>query len=358
MEKLLTKYNLLLRNEKRIIKEDCILRKRGSLLHVCLNSNGCRFGAAGSCTMCNYGKGYQLSEKKVHNILRKISDEIDETTESILIGTLGSIFDSEEVTLNILDTICRYLNDTKIKTIIFETHYTTINENVCVWLSSRLPNKDIVIELGLESSNLCVLDKCLNKHIDLNIFKSVVELLHSFSFSVTANVFLGAPFLNYYQQNQDTINTILWAINNNIDSITIFPANIRKNTLLEFLYKNNKYKKVSHLQILDVLNNIPITYLNRIFVSWYGDWMDYDDSGVLENTPPDTSGIYYNIWNEFYESFLAEYDCNKRKELIKSFYCNNECEYSLFDDISGFYNLEYNIECCYNWLKNHNLNIN
>ncbi len=315
MDFLLSKYNQEKRNGKKIISSEYIIRKRGNLLHICLNSPGCRYRKSGSCTMCDYGEGTRLTEKKLEMILPQIREAAEGMT-SILIGALGSVLDPEEVSWECLEKICECLNDMKIKTTIFETHYTMINDKICQWLRQHLPEKDIVIEVGLESSDELVQEKCLNKKINLAVLESKIELLHKYGMSITVNVFLGAPFLSVSEQIEDTDKTIQWAVGHSVDSVVLFPANIRRNTLLDVLYKNGKYSRIQHWAVFEVLWRMPWHYLNRIYLAWYGDWIDYGKDGQKDNLPPYCCEICAEKWMGFYRRFLEESDNSARRRLL------------------------------------------
>lgn len=357
MDFLLGKYNQNIRNNKKMVSTDYIIRKRGDLLHVCLNSPGCRYRNSGSCTMCDYGQGMRLTEKRMKDILPYIK-EAAVGMQSILIGTLGSVFDSAELSLECLEMICNTLNDLPIKTIIFETHYTMINDMICQWLKKRLPQKDIVVEVGLESVDVFVQEKCLNKTINLRELKSKIELLHYYGMSITANAFLGAPFLTVKEQIEDTEKTINWAVDNGVDSIVIFPANIRKNTLLDVLYKNEKYLPIQHWAIFELLCNIPLHYLNRIYLAWYGDWIDFDETGKATNYPPYSCKRCKGKWMEFYHQFLSEPDSLKRKQILKK-YCKKlsldcDCHNEFIESSEEFMeeSIERRIDRIKNWIVN------
>lgn len=327
MDLLLSSYNLKNRNGKRIIGNDYIIRKRERLLHICLNSPGCRFRKSGSCAMCDYGEGKKISIKSIDKILPYIENE-QENVDSILIGTLGSIFDEEEVFKECLNKLFAFLQKMKINTIILESHYTTINEEICKWLVSSLRGKDIVIEIGLESTNKMVQEKCLNKNINLELLKEKINLVHRYQFSITANVFLGAPFLNVNEQINDTEESIQWAILNNVDSVTIFPANIRKNTLLYYLYENGKYQPIQHWMILELLKRIPKNYLSRIFLSWFGDWIEVDDRNQQNNIPPTCCEKCEDKWKEFYHYFQISDTSIERNNIIMKYenILENKCQ--------------------------------
>ena len=268
--------------------------------------------------MCNYGQGHMIGREKIDEILQRIASGA-EGADSILVGTLGSIFDREEMPQRCLEMICTGLNRIPVHTIIFETHYSFVSLELCQWLRDMMPDKDIVIELGLESVDSFVQKRCLNKSIQLAIFKEKIELIHKTYMSVTVNVFLGSPFLTVKKQIEDVEKTILWAIENGVDSTTIFPANIRKGTLLDELYQNGKYKRITQWQVLEVLKKIPEDYLNRIFISWYGDWIDRDEGGEVENLPPYACNQCRTEWMKFYHEFLSGCVSEQRKKLLREF---------------------------------------
>ncbi|MDD6628183.1 MAG: hypothetical protein PUF03_08030 [Lachnospiraceae bacterium] len=355
MDLLLSEYNKNKRNDQRIIGKDCIIRKRGELLHVCFNSPGCRFRSAGSCTMCDYGQGKVITEQNVKSVLPEIQNAAI-GIKSILIGTLGSVLDTTEISKECLKLICEFVNDMVVETVIFETHYSLIDDDICQWLRQHLPTKDIVVEVGIESADQFVQDKCLNKRIDMEVLKSKIQLLHHYGMSITANIFLGAPFLSVAEQVDDAEKTVNWAINNEIDSVVIFPANIRKNTLLYELYKNGKYMPIQHWAIFELLCRIPVFYLNKIYLAWYGDWIDVDDTGEAFNLPPCACKICEPQWFKFYHAFLAEPESLKRKQMLHiyrnemAFDCNcyNRFENSMKLSLTG--SREYRVEKERQWI--------
>ncbi len=312
----LSRYNQKKRNGKKVISQDYIIRKRGELLHVCLNSPGCRYRKSGSCVMCDYGQGYLLREENIRAMLVNMKEEAA-GMKSILIGSLGSVLDPEEVLPECLELICRVLNEISVETVIFETHYTMVNREICQWLRQQLPLKDVVIEIGLESVDSYVQEKCLNKKVDLHILEEKIRFIHEYRMSVTANVFLGAPFLTAAKQIDDAEKTVYWAIHHKVDSVVIFPANIRKNTLLEELYQKQKYSRIWQWAVFELLDRIPVAYLDRIYLAWYGDWVDYNEVGEITNLPPYSCERCREVWMDFYAQFLQEHSSIKRKSFLK-----------------------------------------
>lgn len=210
-----------------------------------------------------------------------------------------------------------HLSNTNIDTIVFETHYLTVSKEILDKIKKALVDKDVAIELGLESSNKTILEQCLNKPIDLNVFLQKVDLIHLYKMSVTANVFLGAPFLTIKEQIEDSLQTIIWAFENGIDNVVIFPANIRKNTLIEFLYNNNHFQKLSYWSLFEVVRLIPQNYQTKVFLSWFGDWSD--DKIVCSS-----SDKYDKPLIDLFSRYLNLNDDLKRKECLNAFLNNAE----------------------------------
>ncbi len=306
------------------------IRKRHNMLHVCIGSEGCVFKKNGSCVMCNYGYSSLITQKEIQNLFSVLKDN-EEDFSSILIGTYGSFFDTREIPSNIFVDILNMLKNLNIHTIIFETHYSTISTDKLNLICDILQNKEIVIELGLESSNQIVLSECLNKTIDLKEFKKTVDLIHEYSqLCVSANVFLGAPFLTAEEQIKDSLQSIVWALNNGVDNIVVFPSNIRENTLIEFLYANGHYNKISAWYLFELLYRIPIEFQSKIYLSWFGDW---EDKKIKSTSTIEADIKLKKLFNEY---LLVEKSVD-RKNLLEQFLedCNMKKDYNAFlDNIS------------------------
>lgn len=325
MNNVLSDANILLHRKIESDNSPFVIRRRGDLLHICIGSIGCRFQNSGSCVMCNYGKSNPICEADINRLFSIIKEQ-ENTTSSILIGTYGSLFDEREIPSEILDLILEHLKNVNIDIIVFETHYLTVNKEILEKIKKTLIGKDVAIELGLESSNKTTLEQCLNKSIDLSVFLQRVNLIHLHKMSVTANVFLGAPFLTIKEQIEDTLQTIIWAFENGVDNVVIFPANIRKNTLIEFLYNNNRFQQLSYWSLFEVLRLIPQNYQTKVFLSWFGDWND-------EKIIVGSAHKYDNALIELFSGYLNLNDNLKRNKCLNSFLDNSEIAINYADFI-------------------------
>ena len=215
---------------------------------------------------------------------------------------LGSFFDTEEMPMENIITLLDELSNINVNVIFFETHYLTINDSILSLIKQKLYNKEVVIELGLESSNKEIREKCLNKYISNTKFIEKVNLIKSYGFGVEANVIFGIPFLTDDEQKLDTVN--------------LFPINIKPYTLLYKLYEQGKYLPVSHKDFINVLNKIPKEYIARIYLCWYGNReIIYDKNKTIL---PKCNKTEYPILMEFYKKFNMCRNAEKRIELLKN----------------------------------------
>lgn len=133
----------------------------GRVLQICFFSQGCRYHKNGNCIMCNYGKGieHDLKVEDIKKIISEVFSNLEILPNVLLLNSLGSVLDTDEMPIENIVTLLDLLADIEIKTIIFETHYLTINVSILKLIQQKLPNKSIAIELGLESSNKQIREK-------------------------------------------------------------------------------------------------------------------------------------------------------------------------------------------------------
>ena len=168
--------------------------------------------------------------------------------------------------------------------------------------------------MGLESSNPKVLRDCINKTLDIEEFSKTIALIKGYGFDVIANVILGAPYLTPRQQLWDTYCSIKWALKNNVDSVVVFPVNIKRNTFLYKLYEEKKYEPVSHwllIRLLDILNE---DLLSPVTLSWIG--LRQAAGRNMEVVPPKSCSTCQEKLLDFYRKFNGKFDGLYRRKIL------------------------------------------
>lgn len=288
----------------------------GRVLQICFCSTGCKYSENGSCIMCNYGKSrrYNLKEKDIRKIVQEVTNNLKQKPKVLLLNSLGSILDNREIPLDNLKTLLDEISKIDINVIIFETHYLSISIQILELIKHKLSNKEIVIELGLESSNKFIREKCLNKYIDNEKFIETIDLIKKYKFGVETNVIFGTPFLTITGQIKDTIDTIKWCFENNIDKVNIFPINIKPYTLLYKLYEEKQYKPIRHKDFIRMLKQIPKKYIDKIYLCWYGNrQLNYDRKETI--LPVCDENEYIQLM-KFYKSFNLNRNKDVRLKLL------------------------------------------
>lgn len=312
---ILSKANIKIKNkypiESNKLENFCTIFSAENILQINFESKGCKNSYSGSCIMCDYGRGINISKEEVIHAFHYAINSIKTLPKTLLVNTYGSILDEFEFSTENLITLLKEIDNTNFKNVIFETHYKTINKEKIELIKSYLKDKNIYFEIGIESFNEKYRKYCLNKEINNGELLGVIKLIKEKNCFIIANLLIGIPFLSTKEQLNDSINSIEICIENGINEITLFPVNIKEHTLLYYLYKNNIYQPISHWLVIEILNNIPKEYLEKISFAWYGN----RDEGYLNNKIifPKSCDICKGDIQVFYNKFNSSNGKEKNK---------------------------------------------
>lgn len=327
MNKELIKKNKKLRKCRPLVPSNVLYStyENNGVFQICFRSKGCINYLNGFCIMCDYGVGSNINSKELEFAFDSALKESKEKINVLLLNSYGSVLDENEISEECFNLLLEKVRKTTIKNIIFETHYTTITEKKLSLIKEKLSNKNIIFELGLETSNQNIRENNLLKCIDNNKFIEKIQLIHLYGMKIIANVIVGIPFLNEEEQVQNALESINWCFSNNVDEVDLFPMNIRPYTLLRELYLDKKYKIISHWMLIEVLSKISEKYLKDIYIAWYGN-RDLDYSNNLNSIFPTSCAVCKEDLLHFYELFLRNTDSNYRKKLVNDLILNKKCK--------------------------------
>lgn len=324
--------DLIFRNKKArqnrpIIPKDKLYStfENNGVFQICFKSRGCSNYLAGYCIMCDYGLGNEITKEELEFAFDKAISESKQDIKILLLNTYGSILDTNEISTECFISLLDKLKKSNIKRIIFETHYNTITEEKLKLIKEELKDKIICFELGFETSNEEIRENNLLKKIDNEKFKEIIKLIHSFEMGVIVNLLVGIPFLTQKEQIEDVLNSIEWCISNDVDEVDLFPINVKPYTLLKELYNSNEYDVVSHWLLVEVLNRIPLKYLPKIYLAWYGN-RELEYSNGEHSIFPKSCELCHDSLMRFYSEFLSNGGAEYRKKLIENLISENKCE--------------------------------
>ena len=304
-------------------KKYSIYENNGTL-QICFKSKGCNYFLNGFCIMCDYGKGINISKEELELAFDEAISRAKHPIRTLLLNSYGSVLDTSEISEECFASLLNKIKKVDIKNIIFETHYTTINRSKLLLIKSELADKNIMFELGLESSNSNIRSNNLLKMIDNDAFVKKIDLIHSFGMQVLTNIIIGTPFLSTKEQLDDSLKSVLWCFENGVDEVDLFPINVKPYTILKDLYDSNEYQVISHWLVIELLNQIPVKYLNKVYLAWYGNRELEYENGEHSILPKSCPKCHQNIM-DFYTKFLSNNDNIYRKRLIDNLISNSVC---------------------------------
>jgi radical SAM enzyme (TIGR01210 family) len=239
---------------------------------VVIPTRGCSWALSenSGCSVCGYvndsSREQQIPTEKILNrITSLILDNRYDKPVELQIFNSGSFFDDRDVPSQLRNTIIELiLQSSQVFKLSVECRpeyiikgKTSIEKTV-----KQLSEVMLEIGIGLESSNDTILRDCWNKGTTVSDYAKSVKLLQSMDVRVKTYVFIKPPFLNEREAMEDTIKTIIDAIQIGTDVISINPCNVQNGTLVHELFNLNKYHPPwlwTVLHIIQCLNIIDPT---------------------------------------------------------------------------------------------------
>jgi len=248
------------------------IKNYNGFIHFWFRTQGCRYtrDKNGGCLMCDYSSSSQSSIKEMQKYILEGLSKIG-NPYLLLVNSSGSFLDDSEVPKEIRVTIYEKLKEYSNLEIILETLLETVNRGKLEEIRNILKSQIIDIEFGIESLDTNILKYCINKNIDIHNLPNKIDLLHQYNINAVANILIGIPFLSEYKNIEIAIESINSLFKMNIDTIVLFPINIKPYTTVFWLYNNGFYKPISLWSYIEVLNRVNKEYLSKIELSWYRD---------------------------------------------------------------------------------------
>lgn len=236
------------------IKEDRLLKTKGKEFTIILRTKGCSWalGDCGGCSMCGYIQDSTIEKIDQVHIINQfnyaLQDKIkeinsDEEDYIIKIFNSGSFFDNSEISKEVRENIFKKIaHIPKIKEVVIESRVDYITNEKLKIMKNILKEKYIEVAIGLESVNDYVRNVYINKGLKFNDFLDIVHLCKKNDIGVRAYLLFKPPFLNEQTAIEDCVNSIQKLAELKINTISINPLNIQKNSLVEYLFYQNRYR--------------------------------------------------------------------------------------------------------------------
>lgn len=295
------------------------------ILEIGFLSKQCRNDAAGTCIMCDYGCAIDTCANSVYiNEMRNILIEYAGRSNHLLLCTNGSFMDEYQISSDLFIEILTEAGRHDFPIIEIETHYRSVTKDKLDLIHHILPQKQIIIEMGLETTNHYLHKSVIMKNIELKSFDKTIQMIKKYNFGVDLNIMLGMPFLDTKEQFDDTQKTVNWAFERDCRAV-IFPINIKPFTLLWHMHQLDYYSPISHWLLILFLESISIEKLDQVTVAWFGNREELYEQTNKRAIFPTSCPICHSLLMDFYDNFNNEVNSEKRKKLIHNLIKDADC---------------------------------
>lgn len=197
-------------------------------------------GCPNDCTFCNQkkisGQKKNVSSKDVKDIIEYYLNNFKEHDRKIEIAFFGGSFTgiAPEIQEELLSAANDYIKQGKVQSIRISTRPDYINQEIL----DRLKRFNVqTIELGVQSANDFILNKCKRGHSFLDV-KNASKLIRKNKFKLGHQMMVGLP----ESTQKDEIETAKKLIKLHPKMIRIYPVLVIKDTKLAEDYLNGEYK--------------------------------------------------------------------------------------------------------------------
>ena len=235
--------------------------KIGTGLSLVLETQGCMWARSksGGCTMCGYVSEYiegKATKEKILNQFTKAIKKMEQKNPPYIVKiyTSGSFLDPHEVPRDARLVLLHELSGMEnVKEIVLESRPEFVRRQILEEIKEIIPNKNIEIAIGLESSNEAIRVHSINKGFTNKLYEKAVHLSRDLGFGVRTYILFKPLFISELEAIEDAISSIDYAIKIGSTTISINPMNIQSGTLVEKIWKNGSYRSPWLWSVIEVL---------------------------------------------------------------------------------------------------------
>jgi len=202
--------------------------------------------------MCGYIQDSTIEKIDQVHIINQfnyaLQEKIDEITSDeedfiVKIYNSGSFFDDNEISEDVRENIFKKIAGVpKIKEVVIESRVDYITNEKLIKMKSILKNKYVEVAIGLETVNDYIRNRYINKGLKFKDFLEAIHICKKNDVGIRAYLLFKPPFLNEQTAIEDCANSIKKLVELKINTISINPLNIQKNSFVEYLFYQKRYR--------------------------------------------------------------------------------------------------------------------
>lgn len=233
---------------------------------TCPNRDG-KCGTSGCIFCSSKGSGELInSEPNISNQITQYFQTYRSKRANKFIAYFQNFTNTYNSVENLKKKYDSALIDDRIVALDIATRPDCINDDVAKLISSYMPKHKVFVELGLQTSNDNT-DKIINRGYESSVFTDAVKILNKYNIPVICHIMVGLPTeqelikVDNFDVFKAIVDTVNFINKHNISGLKIHSTYIVKNTVLNKLYEENKYKPITYEEYMSNLTYI-ITHIN------------------------------------------------------------------------------------------------
>ena len=218
-------------------------------------------GCPNDCVFCNQksisGQKNNMTKEEATRIIEEYLKSIKDENAEIEVAFFGGSFTAieEEKQNELLGLAYEYIKAGKIKSIRISTRPDYIDKKILKRLKKY---KVKTIELGVQSANNFILEKAGRGHTFEDV-KKASKLIRRYGFTLGHQMMVGLP----ESTRKDEINTAKELIKLKPKMVRIYPVLVLKGTKLEKELKEEKYKPLSIVQVVETCKELVMMFADK-----------------------------------------------------------------------------------------------
>lgn len=216
------------------------------------------FGCPNDCIFCNQRKitnqEKSISEKSLSDYIEKYFSYIPKTAKNKEVAFYGGSFTGLPFSVmeNYLKIANEFIQNGEINSIRLSTRPDYINESILKTLKKYNVS---TIELGVQSLDETVLELNNRGHGVSEVIEAS-KLIKSQNFNLGLQMMLGL----YGSKLTEEISTAKSFVSLKCDFVRIYPTLVIRDTYLEYLFKNGKYKPLTLQESIEITKKLYVIF--------------------------------------------------------------------------------------------------
>jgi len=252
-------------------------KKTVTRLTLSLPGKGCAWAQkTGGCTMCGFSQKIKQIGKKFTNkdliALYKTAElmTVEDKPFVLIIYNAGSFINDNEIASEVQKEICqRVKNHPTIKKLFVESRAEFVTKAKIQTLKKELEEKKLVLAIGLEAQNNKIRNIYIRKGLSKKTYEKAIKTIKKNGVKSLTYVFIKPIYLNEQEAIEEAINTAKYAFKVGTDEVALESAFIQKGTLMEKLYREDKFKPPWLWSIIEVIKRTK--HLGPIYLGGFED---------------------------------------------------------------------------------------